>query len=120
MTTIYDYNYHSIFCTDILDIIPTMNEGDKMKGATDCMRAAVDIWKTSYMDIFYDVNEDKIFYVVLPLRDVRKHFYNIQKYVNLGMVFVTSLYSEYKFSESIIADMAMKAKKNFLQCPVPD
>ena len=91
-----------------------------MKGTTDCMRAAVDIWKTSYMDIFYDVNEDKIFYVVLPLRDVRKHFYNIQKYVSIGMVFVTSLYSEYKFSESIIADMAMKAKKNFLQCPLPD
>lgn len=85
-----------------------------INGIKEVLESSKEIWREDYMDVFYNMKEKKVFYVILPLSSMYKHFYNIREFVNLNTVFVTSIYSEYKFNETVLEKLVNKAVTDFL------
>ena len=92
------------------------NKGDlkMINGIKEVLEASKEIWREDYMDVFYNMKDKKVFYVIKPLKDVSKHFYNIREFVNINTVFVTSIYSNYKFNETILENLVNKAVADFM------
>lgn len=85
-----------------------------INGIKEVLESSKGIWREDYMDVFYNIKEKKVFYVILPLSNMYKHFYNIREFVNLNTVFVTTIYSEYKFDETVLEKLVNKAITDFL------
>lgn len=85
-----------------------------IKGIKEVLFEANDIWKGSFMDIFYDIEKQEVFSKISPMSAISKHFYNIQSQISLNVVYVTTLFSHYKYNEEILEDMTTKAVDKFL------
>jgi hypothetical protein len=85
-----------------------------IEGVKEILNQAEHLWQNNYMDVFVDIKNDKITYTITPMKYVNRHFDNIRQHVNVNQAYVTTLYSPYKFNESILESLAQKAKDNFL------
>ena len=85
-----------------------------INGIKEVLEASKEIWREDYMDVFYNMKDKKVFYIIKPLKDTSKHFYNIREFVNINTVFVTSIYSNYKFNETILENLVNKAVADFM------
>lgn len=85
-----------------------------IKGIKEVLTESKNVWQTGFMDVFYNMDTEEVIYTIMPMKELFKHFYNIEIHSSINMVYVTTLYSQYKYSEEILEKMVKQAVDKYI------
>lgn len=85
-----------------------------MLGIDEILNQSETLWENNYMDIFLDIKQNKLVYVITPLKNVNRHVENIRQHVGINEIYLTTIYSPYKINATILEELANTAKNDFI------